>query len=136
MFLPKSDIFKDMRQEAINEISEIAEEHEYDRGATLFSAGDPATYFYLLVSGSVMLTTGDHRPKEYVVHNLGEGFGWSSVVGDDVYTASAQCLVPTKVLRIDKTDLETVFDAHERSGRKFYKSLAKQLGQRLIAMHK
>jgi CRP-like cAMP-binding protein len=135
MFLQKSDIFKDLRQEAVNEISEVAIEATYDRGATLFASGDSADYFYILVNGSVQLSIGEENPKEYIVHNLGEAFGWSSVVGNDCYTASAQCLIPTKVLKISKTDLEKVFDAHERSGRKFYKGLAKQLGQRLMDMH-
>ncbi len=136
MFLLKSDIFKDLSQGAVNEISEIAVEETHDRGTMLFASGDPADRFYILVKGSVQVTIGEANPKEYVVHNLGEAFGWSSVVGNDCYTARAQCLVPTTVLKIDKSALEKVFDNHERSGRKFYKSLAKQLGQRLMDMHK
>ena len=135
MFLLKSDIFKDLRQEAVNEISEIAIEETLDRGTTVFASGDPANYFYILIHGSIQLNMGEQKPKEYIVHNLGEAFGWSSVVGNDFYTASARCLVPTKILKINKHDLERVFDAHERSGRKFYMSLAKQLGQRLMDMH-
>jgi CRP-like cAMP-binding protein len=135
MFLTKTDIFKDLRQEAINDISEIAVEERYERGAALFLKDDPALHFFILVEGSVMLTIGEQKPKEYVVHNLGEAFGWSSVVGNDRYTAKAVCLTPTKLLKIDKNALERVFDAHERSGRKFYMSLARQLGQRLMDMH-
>jgi CRP-like cAMP-binding protein len=135
MFLPKTDIFKELTQDAVNAISEIAVEESYDRGAVLFSSKDPANHFYILVKGSVQLSIGEESPKEYIVRNLGEAFGWSSVVGNDSYTAAAQCLVPSKVLKINKSDLEKVFDAHERSGRKFYRSLAKQLGQRLMDMH-
>jgi CRP-like cAMP-binding protein len=136
MFLPKSDIFKDLRQEAVHEISEIAVEESHNRGDTLFDSGDPADYFYILVKGSVQLSIGNEVPKEYVVHNLGEAFGWSSIVGNDTYTARAQCLVPTTVLKIPKVGLEKVFDNHERSGRKFYRTLARQLGQRLMDMHR
>jgi len=135
MFLPRTEIFKDLRQEAVNEISEVAVEEMYSPGNQLFSAGDPATYFYILVEGEVELSLGRKIEKEYVVRNLGEAFGWSSVVGNDQYTAQAKCLSPTKVLKIDKSDLENVFDAHERSGRTFYRILARQLGQRLIDMH-
>lgn len=135
MFLPRSDVFKDLRQEAINEISEIATEENHDTGAAIFSGGDPARNFYILVQGQVKLSIGRNSHREYLVSNLGEAFGWSSVVGNDSYTASAECLSPTKVLKIDRERLERVFDAHERSGRKFYMSLAKQLGKRLIDMH-
>jgi CRP-like cAMP-binding protein len=135
MFLTKSDFFKGIRQEAINEISEIAAEELYDAGAKLFSPGDPANHFYLLMSGSVRISIGRTNHKEYVVQNLGESFGWSSVVGNDTYTAEATCTVPTRLLKIGKTDLEKVFENHERSGRTFYLTLARQLGQRLIDMH-
>lgn len=135
MFLHKSDMFKDLRQEAINDISEIAVQESYDNGAQLFAKGDPANYFYILMEGRVKLTIGEKNRKEYMVNSLGDAFGWSSVVGNDCYTAGAECVAPTKLLKIDKKDLEKVFDAHERSGRKFYMGLAKQLGQRLIDMH-
>ena len=135
MFLLKSDIFKDLRQEAVHDISEIAIEESHDAGSTLFNAGDPANHFYILVEGNVQINIGKSLPKEYVVRNLGESFGWSSVVGNSTYTAEAMCLSPSKLLKIHKGDLETVFDNHERSGRKFYMSLARQLGQRLMDMH-
>ncbi|MCA1961204.1 MAG: cyclic nucleotide-binding domain-containing protein [Desulfomonile sp.] len=82
-----------------------------------------------------MITIGETNRKEYLVRNLGEAFGWSSVVGNNTYTAEAKCLAPTVLLKIHKKDLENVFDKHERSGRKFYMSLARQLGQRLMDMH-
>jgi CRP-like cAMP-binding protein len=135
MFLKQSDVFKDMRQEAIHEISEIAVEESHDPGSALFYAGEPADRFYILVEGKVQITIGKTQRREYVVGNLGEAFGWSSVVGNNAYTAEARCLTPTKLLKINKSDLENVFDKHERSGRKFYMSLARQLGQRLIDMH-
>ncbi|MFC1834641.1 Crp/Fnr family transcriptional regulator [Thermodesulfobacteriota bacterium] len=135
MFLPKSEVFKDLRQEAINEISEVAVEETYEEGSTLFAVGSPANNFYMLVQGSVQVTIGENSRKKYVVSNLGETFGWSSLVGNDFYTAKAHCLTPTKVLKIDKSELEKVFDAHERSGRTFFRTLARQLGQRLIDMH-
>jgi len=135
MFLPKSDVFKDLTQEAINEISEIAQEESYEQGTTLFATNDPANHFYILIEGRVRLAIGVKNRTEYLVKNLGEAFGWSSVVGNDRYTAEAQCIAPTKVLKIDKADLERVFDEHERSGRKFYMRLARALGQRLMDMH-
>jgi CRP-like cAMP-binding protein len=135
MFLLKSDIFKDLRQEAVHDISEIAIEEGHDPGSKLFSAGDPAEHFYILVEGRVRINIGKTNQKEYVVGNLGEAFGWSSLVGNKTYTADATCLAPTRLLKINKSDLEKVFDNHERSGRKFYMSLSRQLGQRLMDLH-
>lgn len=135
MFLPKSDIFKDLRQEAVSDISDVAVEENRKKGEKLFSAGDPATCFYILVEGKVGLIIGEGATSHYTVNRIGESFGWSSVVGNDCYSAGAECLAPTKVMKIARKDLETVFDAHARSGRVFYRSLAKAMGQRWLDVH-
>jgi len=136
MFLPRTQMFKDLRQEAINDISEIAKEETYDRGATLFDRGDPADHFYILVEGKIRLRIGGNSTTDYIVANLGEAFGWSSIVGNEAYTAEAECVEGAKCLKIDKDDLERVFDNHARSGRMFYKRLAGALGERLINIHR
>ncbi len=136
MFLPKIDVFKDLRQETINEISEIAVEESYGKGTVLFSVGDPAQFFYILVEGNVELTVGDGATSHYAVNRIGESFGWSSVVGRGGYSARAQCTAPSKILKIRSSDLEKVFDAHARSGRVFYRRLAEALGQRWVDLHR
>lgn len=135
MFIPKIDLFKDLRQEAIDDISKIAVEESYDKDTVLFSPGQPAHHFYILVDGKVRLGIGKEAKMNYVVARLGEAFGWSSLVDREAYSAEAQCVEPSRCLKIEKELLERVFDAHERSGRKFYKRLAAELGQRLIDLH-
>lgn len=136
MFLPKSDVFKDLRQEAINDISEIAVEESYDAGTVLFSASDPATAFYILVAGRVGLSIGDAATTHYTVSRIGESFGWSSVVGRPVYSARAECLEPTKLMKIDSRELERVFESHEASGHQFFRRLAGALGERWVELHR
>lgn len=136
MFLPKSDIFKDIRQEAVNDISEIAYEEKHEKGAVLFREGDSARYLFVLVEGKVLLTIGDAATSRYEATKMGELFGWSSAVGRDFYSATAECLAPTTVLKLDKLDLERVFDEHPRSGKVFYRLLAEALGQRWIDLNR
>ena len=62
----------------------------------------------------------------------GEAFGWSSLVDRDTYTASAECLEPTRLIKIDKESLETIFRKDPMSGLIFYKRLAGIIGQRLV----
>jgi CRP/FNR family cyclic AMP-dependent transcriptional regulator len=135
MFLPKTDIFKDIRQEAIAEITDAAVEETCDKGTVLFSAGDPVHNVFFLVEGAVELTIGNRATSHYTVNRIGELFGWSSVVGRDSYSAGATCLAPTKVIKIHRKSLESVFDAHARSGRVFYSRLAEAMGQRWLDMH-
>jgi len=136
MFLPKSDIFKDIRQEAVNEISEIAFEEQHKKGAVLFREGDAARYLYVLVEGKVLLTMEDAATRHFVAGKIGELFGWSSAVGRDCYSATAECLAPTTVMKVDRVDLERVLDEHPRSGKVFYRLLAEALGQRWIDLQR
>jgi CRP-like cAMP-binding protein len=135
MFLPKSDVFKDLRRETIDAISSIAVEEHFDEGTLLYSQGDPASYLYILVEGKVSLKIGKSAEMSYLVEHLGETFGWPSVVGHGHYVTEARCLAPTKLLKIKGDGLEEVFETHERSGRKFYSRLAAALGTRLIEIH-
>ena len=135
MFLPHTKVFKDIRQEAIDDISKIAVEEMHGKGTMLFSAGSQAKDFYILVDGTVGLTIGNEATAHYTVSEIGESFGWSSLVGRDFYSANAECLEPTKVIRIGSAELEKVFDAHARSGRVFYRRLAEALGQRWLDAH-
>jgi CRP-like cAMP-binding protein len=136
MFLPKSDVFKDLRQETIDDISRIAVERSFDEGAVIYSLGDPADRFYILEEGKVSLNIGKAAKMSYVVERLGEAFGWPAVVGYDSYGVEARCVAPSTLWIIDGKKLDEIFDAHERSGRKFYTRLAAALGQRLIDMHR
>ena len=135
MFLPKTDIFKDLRQEAVADLSDAAVEETYEKGTVLFSSGDPAKDTFILVEGSVELVLGDEATSHYTVNRIGELFGWSSAVGRDSYSAGAVCLTRTRLIRIDRNSLERVFDAHARSGRVFYQRLAEAMGQRWIDTH-
>jgi CRP-like cAMP-binding protein len=136
MFLPRTDIFKDLRQEAISDFSELAVEETHPQGTVLFSEGDTAKYFYLLVEGQVRLTMGDGPSAHYMVGKIGEAFGWSSVVGREAYSATAECSVPTKVIKFDRSGIDKVFDAHARSGRVFYKRVAMAMGERWLDLHR
>jgi len=136
MFLPQSDIFKDIRHEAVHDISEIAVEETHEKGTTLFSAGDPAKFFYILAEGKVSLTLGEKATSHFTVNKTGELFGWSAVVGRPSYSAGAECLAKTKLIKIGVADLEKVFDAHARSGRVFYRRVAEALGVRCIELHR
>jgi len=132
MFIQKADLFKGMTQEVIEEIDRIMVEESYEGGVSLFREGDPASNFYILGDGKVRLTIGEEGHMTHVVSNPGEAFGWSSLVEDGFYTASAECAAPTKVLRIEKEELDKIFERHPVSGLSFFKRLAGVVGKRLI----
>jgi len=132
MFFHEADLFKGMSQEVIKEIDNIMIEESCEGGASLFREGDPASNFYILGDGKVKLTIGEEGYMTHVVSNPGEAFGWSSLVEDGFYTASAECSLPTKVLRVEKEELDKIFERHPVSGLSFFKRMAGVVGKRLI----
>jgi CRP-like cAMP-binding protein len=132
MFIHEADLFKGMNQDVIREIDEVTVKESHDKGDSVFRAGDPADNFYILAGGIVKLTIGEQGYMAHVVSNPGEAFGWSSLVESSHYSASAECSVPTTLLRIEKEELSKIFERHPPSGVAFFKRLAGVVGRRLI----
>ncbi len=64
--------------------------------------------------------------------HAGEVFGWSSLVGRPSYSASAECMNPTKLLRFDKNRLQAVIEKDAASSATLFENLAAILGERLL----
>ena len=102
MFIQEAELFQGVSQATMAEISEIMVEESSDRGSLIFSEGDHADSFYVLLRGQVRLATGRISGIEYLLNRSGEAFGWSSLVDRPTYTARAECITPTTYIRIDK----------------------------------
>lgn len=70
-----------------------------------------------------------------MVSEPGEAIGWSSMAGNGVYTASAECLIPVTTLRIEVDRLNENLMKDPASGVAFFRRLAKTIGQRLVASY-
>jgi CRP-like cAMP-binding protein len=132
MFVKQSELFWDLGHSFVKEVVEKFEKETVAKGYILFFEGEPATHFYTLIKGSVRLKIGQSGPDVFVLNHTGESFGWSSLVGRERYSATAECLAPTSVVRIDSQDFEKICEKHPLDGRIFMKRLAALLGQRLI----
>jgi CRP-like cAMP-binding protein len=70
------------------------------------------------------------------VDHPGEVFGWSSLSGRGVYSASAECRKPTKLLRIEADRLFKILENDPASGLIFFRRLSGILGNRLLQMYR
>jgi CRP-like cAMP-binding protein len=102
MFIQKSALFRGMDQETLKEIDKIMVKESCAEGTVLFQRGASAHNLYILREGSIELTIGNNGHVTYVVKSPGEAFGWSSLVNQHVYTASAVCSSPTELIRIQR----------------------------------
>jgi len=130
MFIEEIDFFNGMTIEVIDEIFKISVVEAYSEGDILFKQGDPAYYFLLLEEGEIRLTIGEEGHIGFTM-SPGDAFGWSSLADRDVYTATAECKLPCKLIKIETDKLDKIFQKYPASGLIFFKRLAKLIGERL-----
>ena len=132
MFVQEAELFRGLSQETMAQLSEIMVEESSDRGSLIFSEGDHADSFYVLLRGQIRLATGDAAEIEYVLNKSGEAFGWSSLVDRNTYTARAECVTPVTFIRIEKDKLSRILEMNPQDGILVYKRLAGAIGERLV----
>lgn len=132
MYFKQRDLFGSLDKDFVKKIMSIAETDTHASGEMLFHEGDPASWLYILLKGRIKLSLGKTGQLVYLVSAAGEMFGWSSLVGRSNYSATAECMTPTKLLRFDKKMLESITQKDAGSSAALFKSLAAILGDRLI----
>jgi CRP-like cAMP-binding protein len=120
----------------VKKIMDICRMVSHEKGDILFNENDEARNFYILLNGRVKLSVGEAGQVVYDVGRNGEAFGWSSLIGRDVYSASAECVEPTKMLVTDRKKIGQVLEEDPANGIIFLKHLAATLGNRLIEAYK
>jgi CRP-like cAMP-binding protein len=136
MSIEDSYLFGDINKQTLQRIKEIAVEESYPQAAFLFHAGDAAEYFYVLTEGRVRLCIGEQGHVAYVISDPGDAIGWSSMVGREKYTATAECIAPVKLRKIKRDTLIQLFESDAASGLMFFRRLAGLIGQRLLNCYK
>lgn len=132
MFIQQADLFRGMNKDFVKKVFDITSKESLNQGDVLFRQGDQARHFYILIKGRIRLGTRDTGQVVHTVSRPGETFGWSSLVGRDVYSASAECIAQTKLLSIDNEKFQEIQEQDPANGQIFFKRLAGALGERLI----
>jgi CRP/FNR family cyclic AMP-dependent transcriptional regulator len=136
MYIKQSELFTGTSMNFVKKFMDISEMSSHKKGEVLFHRNDPAKYFFILLNGCVKLSVGDPEQAVYNSKRNGEAFGWSSLIGGDVYSASAECLEPTKLLKTDSDKLSRILEEDAENAMIFYKHLASTLGKRLLETYK
>ena len=136
MYIRQSDLLLGTSMDFVKKIMDISRMISHEKGDILFHENDPARYFYILLNGRVKLSVGEGGQGVYDVGQNGEAFGWSSLIGREVYSASAECVEPTKLLVTDRNKLGKVLEEDPANGIIFLKQLASTLGNRLLETYK
>jgi CRP-like cAMP-binding protein len=136
MFIQEVELFKGIPSHIIDEIAELVTQENHPAGHVLFREGDFADYLYILEEGELDLAVKRDKQLSFSVDKTGSVFGWSSLVEPNLYTAKAECVKESRVIKIDADRLMRVFQKHPAEGLTIMKRLAGVIATRLIKSYK
>ena len=136
MYIKQSELLMGTSMDFIKRFMDMSKMISHEKGDILFREKDPALHFYILLNGRVKLGVGESDQMVYDVRKNGEAFGWSSLIGRDRYSASAECIETTKLLKTDSEKLKKELENDPANGIVFFKQLAATLGNRLLGIYK
>jgi len=136
MYIKQKELFAGLGKGFIKEIIDLTEKKKYLAGDVVFREGNHAGRFHVLLRGRVRLTVGEGSQVAFTVNHAGETFGWSSLLGRSTYAATAVCIEPTSLLRIDRVKFNTVLESDPANGLILLRRLAHMLGHRLHEAYK
>ena len=135
--LRRCELFAELDDAELELIAPLCREKVYAAGETIFSVHDEAVELYFVQEGRValmiQLRSGVERSGDVTLEDLEPGhvFGWSSVVKQQRFTASALALEPVKVCAVQASALNALFDQHTHIGFVVMKQLANVISSRL-----
>jgi CRP/FNR family transcriptional regulator, cyclic AMP receptor protein len=135
MYLKQGDLFWGMDKAFVKSAMEMSTKESFDEGATVFREGDPANAFYILVKGRIKLTLGEKSREVYVAYQPGEIIGWSSLIGRDTLSATAYCLEPTILSKMDRDEFLKMLEKHPSEEATMFQRVATMLGNRLVHLY-
>ncbi|MCC6863064.1 MAG: Crp/Fnr family transcriptional regulator [Bryobacterales bacterium] len=122
-------------QEQLERLAGLAGQVRFQKNAIIFHEGDESSFFYLLLSGSVVLeVTAPGRSLRIQTLGKGEELGWSSLLAPTPGKQfQARALEPVEALVFDGARLRRACDEECSFGYAMMRSLLKVVASRLQA---
>ena len=133
--ITEMDLFSGLDLNVMGEIADTAcTEEIYSRGTLIFNEGDSANALFILGKGAVDLKIGGEKTV-YRLTDESDIFGWSSLVENARYTATAIATADIQAVKIDTRKMNRVFNDHPVFGLAVYRRLSAVFNQRLSSIY-
>ncbi|RKX69385.1 cyclic nucleotide-binding domain-containing protein [candidate division WOR-3 bacterium] len=126
-------LFKELNPEEMDLILSIAREKKFKKDEVIFSEGEPGNAFYIIVSGSVRISTMVPGVGEEALAVLkpGEYFGEMALIDDAPRSASAIANEDSLLISIAKDDFLKLISSNNALGYKLLWVFTRTLTDRL-----
>ena len=135
--LRRSEIFGDLDEADLLAIAELCTEARFDEGEVVLAEGAPAEAVFVVERGKLALEKkikiGRHStPRNATIGYVEPGTlaGFSGLVAPFIYSTSAVCFEPTRVIRVDGPALRHYLETHPAAGLKVITQVAVLVGDR------
>ncbi len=109
--LERIGVLQDLSSEQIEDLASMVVHENFRMGATIYSAGDPSDFFYILEKGEITRT--DHRAGRHRADVLGAGssFGWRAFITGSPHAFNAVATAESDVWLLPRDDFDQVLEA-------------------------
>ncbi len=99
---------------------------EEEKGSLLFSQGDPADRFYIILEGRVKLFTANEEGEESIVEifNPTTSFAEAAMFASGRFPVNCETVIPSRLIRIDGDPFLNVLKNKPRIGRTILSKMA------------
>jgi len=134
--LSESRTFEDCTEQELNAVAAASEQIEFGAGDTIFEAGSPADFLYIVARGNVRLqfmVTSYSEPRDITIDRKvrGDILGWSAATNPSSFSLSAVADTDCRLLRIPGDDLKRMCAESDHFGHVFMERMADIISQRL-----
>jgi CRP/FNR family cyclic AMP-dependent transcriptional regulator len=127
--LTSVELFAEMNEEEIVDLTSLAQIKKLDKDTTIFHAGDPADAVFVVASGRVKVVITSSDGKEFILTVLGAGqvFGEMALLESAPRSASVVTLSAVEVLVINRADFQHLLDSNPRISLRLMAILSRRL---------
>ena len=123
-------LFRDMDADALGKISSLMNYMKVQEGELLTQKGQSAHTFYVILSGSFMISFNEDRA--FTLHERGQIIGWSSVVTPFRYTGTAVALTRGEVLCLSAASFQELLMGDARISEMLMKKINPIISKRML----
>lgn len=104
--IKRNPLFSGLDEDGLHQIKGITTLYSFKKGALLFSQGDGASGFYLVVKGKIKIFRLSPQGQEYILRIVGPGetLAEAAVFSGKTYPASAEALEDSQLYYLNKSE--------------------------------